>query len=245
MIPVIHLRGTAEPGGPGISSTFLDALDRNRFTPVRVEYPASYGFPVPFVESNRVGRARALDLIDDTTGPFLLSGYSAGAFIAGDLAAEIAAGRVPFVDPARLAGVALLADPKRPPGAAAPGIPAPPGHGIAGIRPLPGVRAWWGTASNDGISALPADNPLRSVADLTAAFTVDPRGWDAWALDMYVRLIIRQDLQLWRAFRLRPGRFAEAADALAGYLLRGAHTADYLRQGICVRLAAVVNQEVP
>lgn len=245
MIPVIHLRGTNEPpdSRPGISTAFLDALDPTRFRPIWVEYPADYGMSVSFTESNVVGRARSLELLGKHPKS-LLTGYSAGAFIAGDLAADIAAGRVRGIRPERLAGVALLADPKRPPGATAAGIPAAPGHGIAGIRTIPGIPAWWGTASLDGISALAADNPLRSAADLSAAFTLHPGGWDEWAIDMYTRLIVRRDLQLWRAFRLRPGRWIEAADALSGYLFRGAHTLDYLRQDVCVRLAAAINQEV-
>ncbi|WP_280420048.1 hypothetical protein [Nocardia carnea] len=246
MIRVIHLRGTNEPSGPGVSDAFLGALDPDRFKPVRVEYPADYGVNVPFRDSYAAGRIAAIDAIHAEPGPFLLSGYSQGAYIAGDLALDIATEFVGVgIDRHRMRGVALIADPKRPAGAGCPGIPTPPGHGIAGQRPVPGVPVWWGTASRDGIAALPADNPLRSVADLSKAFTLHPRGWLGWAEDMYQRLTgPRIDLQLWWRFRFRPARWAQAVNALAGYLVLGEHDRAYLHEYVCRRLALHINQEI-
>lgn len=244
MITVVHLRGTTEPIGPGVSGTFLGALDWNRFAPVWVEYPADYGATTSFDHSAAAGRAAAIELIRKATGPVVLSGYSQGAYIAGDLALDIARGLVPGISRDRLAAVVLIADPKRPEGATAPAIPVAPGYGIAGQRPIPGVRVWWGTANRDGISALPGDNPLRSLADLSRKFTLSPAGWQAWLLDMYGRILVQRDLQVWWAARFRPGRLAEAAALLAGYLFGGTHTTDYLHQHICVRLAELANREV-
>lgn len=243
---VIHMRGTKEPAlqHDGVSWTFLNRLDRTRFAVQPVAGPYDYGQPTPFVESNRIIRDNAVMLLRHRTGPFVLSGYSAGGYVAGDLANEITAGEVDGVDPERLVGVALLADPKRPEGAGADGIWTPPGYGIAGQRAVLKARTWWGTAPVDCIAALTADSPLRTAADLTRAFTVNPLGWDEWAQDMYDRLVVRRDLQLWWKFGFRPSRWTEAANALAGYLRFGAHTDDYIRRGVCVRLADVVNREV-
>lgn len=244
MIQVIHLRGTNEPLTPGgISRTFLDSLDRDRFQITTPAYPADYGTRVSFLESNRAGRVAVIDRIRAVDGPVLLSGYSAGAMIAGDLARDVNEGRVPGVLSSRISAVALLADPLRPEGAGIPDLPVPPGYGIAGQRVIPDIPVYWATASRDPISALGADNPLRSAADLTAAFTLSPLGWDEWAADMLAKLAHRQ-LQPWWMFWLRPGRWGAAIDALNGYLFQGRHTDDYLRQGICTRLAEVVNREV-
>lgn len=242
---VIHLRGTNEPLVPGgISRTFLDALDPNRFEIVTPAYPADFGARVSFLESNAAGRDAVVERLRATEGPVVLSGYSAGAFIQGTLARDIALSNVAGVLPSRIEAVALLADPLRPEGAGADGIPIPGGYGIAGQRPIPDLPVFWGTASHDPIAALGADNPLRSAADLTEAFTLSPLGWDEWARDMYDRLIVRRDLQLWWAFGFRPWRWGQAADALDSYIRRGGHTDDYLRQGICTTLAAVINREV-
>ena len=244
MIHVIHLRGTNEPLVPaGISRTFLDALDRDRFHITTPTYPADYGQHVSFLESNRAGREAVLNQIRSTPMPVVLTGYSAGAFIMGDLAAEIAASEFDDILPSRVLAVALLADPKRPEGEGAPGIPTPGGYGIAGQRSIRDILTFWGTASADPISALGADNPLRSAADLTAAFTTDPRGWDEWAQDMVIKLVRRQ-YQPWWMFWLRPGRWGEAIAALNGYLFQGLHTRSYLDERVCTRLAAVVNREV-
>lgn len=245
MIQVIHLRGTSEPLNPGgISRTFLDALDPERFQITTPAYPADYGLAVSFEESNRIGREAVLERIRQTDGPVILSGYSAGAMIQGTLAADIAQSRIPGILPSRIEAVALLADPLRPEGMGLEGDPVVGGYGIAGQRWIPDIPTYWATASHDPISALSRDNPLRSAADLTAAFTLSPLGWDEWAADMYDRLVVRRDLQLWWKFRFRPGRLIGAIDALGGYLFRGEHTDAYLRQNICMHLARVVNEAV-
>lgn len=241
----IHLRGTSEvlaPGGP--SQTLIDGLDRALFEVVTPSYPASYGAPVSFAESNMIGRAAVLKILRSTTGSVVLSGYSAGAYIMGDLARDIALSRVEGVLPSRIVGVVLLADPKRPEGAGVQGVVTPRGYGIAGQRSIPDLPVFSAAAPHDPIAALAADSPLRSVADLTAAFTASPAGWDEWARDMYDRLVVRRDLQLWWRFGFRPQRWGQAAEALAGYLFWGFHTLDYTRLGICQALADTVNREV-
>lgn len=248
-IHVIHVRGVKEPeGAAGISGTFLNTLDRNRFLPIQLVQPMDYGFPMPFAESYEHARQQVIELIHELihTGPgrVVLSGYSGGAYVMGDLARDIAGGIVNGIDPAKIAAVALLADPERPEGAGAPGIPTPGGYGIAGSRAVNGVPAFWGTSSADPIASLTADNPLRTVADLSTLWSVDPLKAIPWARNVMHRLIFRQ-LQPWWMHPFRPDvQLEEAIAALNGYVWQGHHTDDYLRQGICTALADVVNREV-
>lgn len=243
MTTVIHLRGTNEPlNEDGISMTFLNNLDP-RFNVEIPAYAADYGLHASFAESNIEGRTKVLELLRTLDGPVILSGYSQGAYIMGTLARDINDGRVSGVMASKIEAVALLADPLRPEGEGADGIPTPSGYGIAGQRPIPDLSVYWGTASHDPISALPADNPLRSVADLSKMFSIDPRDWAEWVAD--VRHTIETNaLQPWWMFWLRPWRWVEALAALNGYLT-GRHTNSYLDEGICVRLADVINREVP
>lgn len=246
MIRVIHLRGTHEPLGDNNcpSMVFLNALDHARMMPILVQFPADYGTPTSFAESNAIGRAQAIDQIRMAPDRVVLSGYSAGAFIVGDLAADIGAGKVAGIDATAIIACALLADPLRPEGAAAPGIPAPPGYGISGQRPVPGVLTLWGTAPDDPIAALAADNPLRTVADLSTLWSLDPLYALPWATDVMHKLIYRQ-LQPWWMHPFRPAeQLGEAIDALNGYLWQGRHTTNYGSEGICVRLAEAVNAAV-
>lgn len=243
-IRVIHLRGTNEPFVPGgVSTTFLDGLDQSRFEIWHPDYPADYGLRVSFAVSNRIGRDKTVELIRSTSDPVVLSGYSAGAYIMGDLARDIAKGKIAGIAPEQITAVALLADPKRPEGSGAPGLHTPGGYGIAGRRGIPGVRVFWGTSARDPIAALSGDNPLRSAADLTKAFTMDPRGWDEWAQDMF-NTLVRREIQPWWMFWLRPGRWGAAIAALNAYIAQGAHTDDYLRLHVCTALAGVVNRDV-
>lgn len=243
MINVIHVRGVKEPVDDiGISGTFLHALDQSRFQPVLAAADMDYGFPIPFDDAYAYARDRAIELIRMAPGPVVLSGYSGGALVIGDLARDIAFGRVDGVMISDILAVALLADPLRPEGAGAPGIPTPEGYGIAGQRLIPDVPVFWGTASRDAIASLGGDNPLRTVADLSRRFTVDPRKWDRWVDDMFTKLT-RWQVQPWWMFWNRPGRWLDAIEALNGYRTT-AHTADYLTEGVCVKLAQAVNEAV-
>lgn len=244
-IHVIHVRGVHEPmDARGISGTFLGALDSQRFLPVQLVQPMDYGFPMQFAESYERARQQVIDRIHDAPGRVVLSGYSGGSYVMGDLARDIAGGIVDGIDPGKLAAVALLADPERPEGAGAPGIPTPGGYGIAGSRAVNGVPAFWGTSSADPIASLTADNPLRTVADLSTLWSVDPLKAIPWATNVMHRLIYRQ-LQPWWMHPFRPAvEFGEAIDALNGYLFQGRHTQSYLAEGICTKLADVVNREV-
>lgn len=240
-IHALHVRGVNEPLGPGISATFLGALDQQKFLPFLLTN-LDYGMPRPFAESYELAREEVIHHIHAAPGRVVLSGYSGGSYVIGDLARDIGAGIVEGIPPEKVAAVALLADPLRPEGAGAPNIPTPGGYGIAGQRWVRNLPVFWGTASRDSIAALGRENPLRSVADLSRAFTVNPLGWERWARDMFNTLTAWQ-VQPWWMFWHKPGRWADAILALNGYLTT-AHTADYLTEGVCVALAKVVNEAV-
>jgi hypothetical protein len=240
-IRCLHVRGVKEPLGPGVSTTFLGALDREKFQPFLLG-GMDYGFPRPFAESYELAREEVIHHIHAAPGRVVLSGYSGGAFVIGDLARDIAFGIVEGIEPEKVAAVALLADPMRPEGAGAPGIPTPGGYGIAGQRNIRDLPVFWGTASRDAIGAMSGDNPLRTVADLSKKFTVNPLEWDRWVDDMFTK-VTKWQVQPWWMFWNRPGRWMAAIEALNGYRTT-AHTADYLTEGVCVKLAAAVNEAV-
>lgn len=244
LIRVIHLMGVQEHLGPGVSAEFVRGLD-DRFQAVIAagDRVLSYGIPTSFAESARYARDRVVEQIVLSPGPVVLSGYSGGALIQGDLANDIAFGQVADVDPGKILAVALLADPKRPEHCGAPGIPTPHGYGIAGQRPVNSTPVFWGSASNDAITACGPYNPLRTVADLSTLWSLDPLKAGGWALDVLIKLQRRQ-LQPWWMHPFSPARdFSEAITALWGYC-RTAHTIDYLDQGICTSLAQAVNRGV-
>lgn len=242
-IHALHVRGVNEPLGPGISATFLAALDQTKFLPFLLSN-LDYGFPRPFVESYELAREEVVHHIHAAPGRVVLSGYSGGAFVVGDLARDIAANIVDGIPPEKVAAVALLADPMRPEGAGAPGIPTPGGYGIAGQRWVRNLPVFWGTASNDPIASLDADNPLRTVADLSTLWSVDPLKAGPWAQDVIHKLIYRQ-MQPWWMHPFRPAeQWGGAIAALNGYLWQGHHTLDMLREGICVKLAEAINEAV-
>jgi hypothetical protein len=165
----------------------------------------------------------------------ILSGYSQGAVIAGDVAAEIHAKSMVQYN---LIAVALIADGYRPPGVGLvpPGSQLSEGYGIAGQRPIPGVAAFWVSNWGDPISALPAGNPLRTVADLVGWFSFETpaaaANWGARMLDA----VLSGRLQDWWA----PWNWSGWAGALAfarGYLFDGRHTTDYIALGYTAALA--------
>ncbi|MBW0270764.1 hypothetical protein ATM97_07020 [Nocardia sp. MH4] len=241
MIDVLILPGTGHGrNADGISRAFADSLDPARFAPRIVQYPAEYGNPRPYAESRIIGRWALLDHIVGYR-PFVLAGYSQGAGIAGDLAVEIVQ-HMPGVMADHLVGCALIADPYRPMLAGTPHRPPASGYGIAGQRPVPGP-AWWAAADGDPITALPAGNPLRSVADLSEWWSLaGPAEVARWGEDI-VEKCRTGTLQRWWS----PANWRSWAGAMAfarGYLWDGRHTTDYLTHGHVQALADTVNREV-
>lgn len=243
MIDVLILPGTGHGRtGDGISLAFADALDPTQFEPRIVPYPAEYGTPRPYADSRRLGRSALLDALTSTRRPCVFAGYSQGAGIAGDLAAEIAM-KMPGAIGDHLVGCALIADPLRPAGAGMPHRPPAPGYGIAGTRDVPTVPTWWAAAEGDPITALPPGNPLRSVADLSEWWSLaGPAEVVRWGEDI-VEKCRAGTLQRWWS----PAHWRSWAGAMAfarGYLWDGRHTTDYVVHGHVQALADTVNREV-
>lgn len=235
---VLIVGGTWNPGGAGVCRVFADALDPKRFVPQMVRYPADYGRQVTYADSVAAGRRSLIDAVEATPNRVVLAGYSQGAAIAGNLAAEIGRGGLPHLE---VVGCALIADPLRPAGAFLGTDPG--GYGIAGQRPITGIPAYWAAAPGDPITALPAGNPLRAIADLTAYFSLaNPEAMLRWGQSL-IEVATNRQLQRWwspRNWRSWGGAVGYAR----GYLLDGRHTDDYIRYGHARQLADVINREV-
>ncbi|WP_213573301.1 alpha/beta fold hydrolase [Rhodococcus sp. USK13] len=231
MITVLRCRGVGEPmGEASMLANVTRHLDPERFRVVEVPWSAQYG-PVPaplgssFDTSLRSGRTMLLDYIRRDPNPVVITGYSGGGALAGNVAAEIARGEHPELD---VRGVGLISDPLMP----WPYSPAgPTTWGIAGERWID-ARAFplWHLADPaDVITCCPAESPLRTLADQSAAFSlVDPREW-GWDLIRRVRekrwqatiRDWRNVPEVWRAY-------SAAIDGVRGYLT-GEHDSYHLR----------------
>jgi hypothetical protein len=242
VIDVVWLSGTHEnvvtPGG--VSATFLAALPVDRFFARPVVYPADFGFPVPYCDSRSDGRTAALAVIRSSSNLVLLGGYSQGAQIAGDLAAEISTNPELAMLRGKIVACALIADPSRPEGAGTDDFPAT-GYGIEGSREvLPPV--FWATAPGDPISALPAGNALRTIADLTEFWSSDPLAWARWGNAM-ISEIKHKRLQRWWSIK-NWRTWGSALAYMRGYVFDGRHTDAYIDEGHAVKLAQIVSERV-
>ncbi|MEV0246215.1 PE-PPE domain-containing protein [Nocardia sp. NPDC050712] len=238
MIEVLIVGGTWAPHGHPVTDAFARALDPSRFSTRMVPYPADYGRQTTFADSRAAGTAALVEAVHNTDNRVILAGYSQGAVIAGDLAAEIGQGHRPEME---VLACALIADPLRPTGRFL--DPDPGGYGIAGERPIDGVPTYWSAAPGDPITALPPGNPLRTIADLSQYFTLTgPEAVARWGQSL-VEVAIQRQMQDWWS----PENFQSWGGAIAfarGYLLDGRHTDDYVRFGHAARLGAVLNDEV-
>ena len=155
---IITLRGIGEQMG---NTNMLAGVTPRIFNAKVVELPykPSYGF-VP----DPRGVAYGVTLIEGANmlrreldkGPAVVLGYSAGAHIAGN----VAAGGHP-----NLIGVGLMADPMQ---------PGRGQHGIAGSRPVPNVPVKWISNPLDIICQCPDPSPLRAIPALTREVSVRP-----------------------------------------------------------------------
>ncbi len=237
-IDVLIVGGTWNPNGEGVTRTFSAALEPARYRTSMVPYPADYGGTVPYADSVHVGRDALIAAVKSAPGQVILAGYSQGAAVAGDIAAAVGRGELDL--PAVIA-CALIADPRRPQGHCVGADPG--GYGIAGQRDIPGIRTFWAAAPGDPITALPAGNPLRTVADLSAYFGLSsPEAAARWGASL-VDVAVRGQLQRWWS----PANWRNWGGALAyarGYLVDGRHTEDYIRHGHLTRLAQALDRWV-
>ena len=216
---LVMCRGVGEQRGAANSMLGGAArmLPPGRFAVVDLDYSASYGVvgPEPFGRSQEDGRRLLLHALG-SLGPVVLWGYSGGARLAGDIAAAVGHGQHPDVD---LRAVGLVADPGRDRRQMTGQRRA--GWGITGERFIPSHRfpVWQLSAPGDGISELPAGNPLRSFADLTEYLGGD---LDEWFLDVAGK-ITSDRLQRWWDLE-NWATWLGATAWLKGYLLDGRHT---------------------
>lgn len=204
-------------------------LDPTRFRVIEVPWSASYG-PVPlplgpaFDESLRTGRELLLRMIDEDPNPVLLLGYSGGAALAGNVAAEVAEGKHPDLE---VVGCGLISDPFMPEYAS----PVRWQWGIAGSRPIGNaVPTFWAADPADAICCCPVNSPLRTIADQTRAFSVS--NVLGWGVDIVGRLKRQEWQQVainWADREHVRATYAKAFHDLDGYLRRGDHTSYALR----------------
>ena len=174
-VTVLAVGGTGEsfPGDArthvtGLLAGVTDRLD-NRFRSRWVGYPSSYG-PAParhgmsFTASVAAGSAALRSVLATTSGPIVLIGYSQGCAV---ICEALAAGGV---DPCRVIGIGLIADPHQPAGV----VDGCTGSGVAGPGPdLPdGIATLWIADPDDMICNADADSLVRDVADLTRALSL-------------------------------------------------------------------------
>ncbi|MFC9555554.1 hypothetical protein ACFTWF_32485 [Rhodococcus sp. NPDC056960] len=230
MITVLRCRGIGEPMGDGnMLANVTKSLDTQRFRVVELPWSAQYG-PVPaplgssFDNSLTSGRTMLLDYIRRDPNPVVLTGYSGGGALAGNVAAEIARGEHSELD---VRGVGLISDPLRP---ADPWGSEEP-WGIAGSRPI--ARVWfpvWHCADPaDVITCCPPDSPLRTIADQSSAFALgDLRSW-GWDLVNRLRTGRWQaTIRDWRNGPAVWNAYSQAIVGARGYLT-GDHTSYNLR----------------
>ncbi|MFI6173492.1 hypothetical protein ACIBCN_42405 [Nocardia sp. NPDC051052] len=238
IIDVLMVGGTWHPNGDAITAAFAEALDPRRFVVRMVPYPADYGRHVAFADSVAIGRRALIEAAEATPNRILLAGYSQGAGIAGDLAADIGNGLFPHLE---VVACALIADPLRPAGRCLGKDPG--GYGVIGQRNIPRIPTYWVAAAGDPITALPAGNPLRLIADLSAYFSVSgPDAMVRWG-QRIIEVATRRQLQRWWS----PANWRTWGGAIAyarGYLFDGRHTEDYIRHGHARLLAEAINREV-
>ncbi len=241
MIDLFWLRGTTERivMGSGVSGTFLAAVDDKKFHVVPIEYPAEVGDPMPWADSRDAGRAALIGAIRQTPNLAAIGGYSQGAGIAGDLAADIAAGGLSALKGLQVVACALVADPSRPQGAGV-GV-VPPGWGICGQRPVPHIPTFWAAAFADPITALPGNSLLRALPDLVQYWGLrGPADVARWGQSL-MAILVQRRYEMWLSGDPSLGECVNAINELDNFVFFGRHTDAYVQQGLCVRLADALN----
>ena len=241
---ILMLPGTGFPQGDGITEHFLGCFDPSQYETRIVSYPAAFGgLDMPYGDSRAAGRTALLAELAKLgmEAPVILAGYSQGAVIAGDLAAEH-----PLYN---IRATALIADGKRPGGAGVvpEGLTLAEGYGIAGTRDphsyFTGHPWFWVSAWGDPISALPAGNPLRTVADLVEWYSIrSPEDMARWGADCLDKALTGRLQDWWNPIKWQG--WAGAAAFARGYLWDGRHTTDYVKLGYTRALAEAVMKEL-
>lgn len=236
VVDVLCLPGTFQPHGEPMSDAFMASLDRDRYNPVYVEYPATYGGTGPaYADSRQGGYANLLAAAEARfPDPVGLYGYSQGAWGAGELARQ--ASQIPTIN---VEFAALMADPLRPSGVPlVTGTAA--GFGISGQRYTGLTPTLWAAVADDPITSLPAGNPLRLIPDLSEYWSLSsPDAVVRW-LGSLIDVAIQGKLQpFWH-----PDHWRDWDGAIVwalNYLVRERHTTAYVAEGHAAALAYAAN----
>lgn len=232
-LTVLRCRGVGEYVGEHQMLAYVTRNLDERFVIKDVPWLASYGLvPKPLGSSLdrglRDGRELLLKMIRDDPNPVILLGYSGGAALAGNVAAEIGNGDHPGLD---IRAVGLIADPLRPYGFGPEPDPMARTWGIAGSRRVFSrtFPVWWASDPADVIACCPEGSPLRTLSDQSAAFSlVDPL---AWYGDLGERLRSSRWQETVKDWRNAPAvwrAYSKAVDGVRGYL-GGDHTSYHRR----------------
>jgi hypothetical protein len=224
VIDALILGGTWSTAGDPVTEAFAKALDPLRFAPRIIDCPPA----------GKAAGMRALTrAVAESTNRVVIVGYSQGAGIAGDFAAEVGSGFYAALR-SKVLACGLIADPLRPHLAAL--GPDPGGYGILGQREVSGVPTYWVAAGGDPITALSAGSPLRGVADVTEYWRLSsPVAFVRWGQTL-VDAAARRSRHRWWA--KSGGREPdETVSWTRAYLVDGRHSNAYVSEGHCDRLA--------
>lgn len=226
---VLIVPGTGEPaaGMLGGVTAELARLAPGRVETKVIDYPRQYALPMSYGRSRTVGETNLLAAIREYAARgylIVIVGYSQGAVVAGNVAAQLTDDLA-----AAVVGVYLVADALRPRGMDSNGHTLWAaqhfnGHGVAGQRAITTVRARWYSIKGDVICDATPDSLVRDVADLTEwmGFTwQDVITWPGKLLKL-LREQQWQNAGWWQRFRRDPATLLELAP-------RGARAIDEIR----------------
>ena len=213
-----------------------------------VPWAATYG---PFggpqdSPSFQVAVDEAIRMVDecvaDADGPVVVIGFSGGATVAGHYVRRVHDGRL---DRRGLVAAGLIADPHMPKYVQGRDPHGDPAWGVAGSRDTGDtVPVRWAWSAGDPIPCTPRLDPLRTIADQTAAMALgDPSAWTNDLLDRLRRGRWQPSAIDWRDPLGTLRRYKRAIEAAARYL-GGDHVVPYQEGHIPETLAAQLDEIV-